>query len=152
MSCFLHPFILLPPSFLDISPESATCFRGQLSSFVCCSCCALGRPGENQVHNFADGVTIGAAFLSCSTAIGWTVTASAILHEIPHELADFMALLNGGMSVKQVGTFLLPVLDPLLASLCLFARTAAAPLLCFALVFVLFGKEAVVWISSAFKG
>ncbi|CAN0399444.1 unnamed protein product [Pylaiella littoralis] len=53
------------------------------------------------VHNFADGVTIGAAFLSCSTTMGWTVTASAVLHEIPHELADFMALLNGGMSVKQ---------------------------------------------------
>ncbi|CAM9583299.1 unnamed protein product, partial [Hapterophycus canaliculatus] len=53
------------------------------------------------VHNFADGVTIGAAFLSCSTTMGWTVTASAVLHEVPHELADFMALLNGGMSVKQ---------------------------------------------------
>ncbi|CAM9839785.1 unnamed protein product [Scytosiphon promiscuus] len=53
------------------------------------------------VHNFADGVTIGAAFLSCSATMGWTVTASAVLHEVPHELADFMALLNGGMSVKQ---------------------------------------------------
>lgn len=54
------------------------------------------------MHNFADGVTIGAAFLSCSKTIGWTVTASAILHEVPHEVADFMALLNGGMSAKQV--------------------------------------------------
>lgn len=54
------------------------------------------------VHNFADGVTVGAALLPCSTTIGWTVTASAVLHEIPHELADFMALLHGGMSVKQV--------------------------------------------------
>lgn len=70
---------------------------------------------KNQVHNFADGVTIGAAFLSCSTAIGWTVTASAILHEIPHELADFMALLNGGMSVKQVRTAAVPCFDLLRA-------------------------------------
>lgn len=54
------------------------------------------------VHNFADGVTIGAAFLSCSSTIGWTVTASAVLHEFPHELADFMALINGGMSKLQV--------------------------------------------------
>lgn len=53
-------------------------------------------------HNFADGITIGAAFLGCSSTIGWTVTASAVLHEIPHELADFMALMNGGMSVNQV--------------------------------------------------
>ena len=54
------------------------------------------------VHNFADGVTIGAAFLGCSSTIGWTVTASAVLHEVPHELADFMALINGGMSMMQV--------------------------------------------------
>lgn len=59
------------------------------------------------VHNFADGVTIGAAFLSCSSTIGWTVTASAIAHELPHELADFMALINGGMSVAQVRSCLL---------------------------------------------
>lgn len=64
-----------------------------------------------QVHNFADGVTIGAAFLGCSLTMGWTVTASAVLHEIPHELADFMALLNGGMSVKQVIYSRLVVLD-----------------------------------------
>ena len=54
------------------------------------------------VHNFADGVTIGAAFLGCSSTIGWTVTGSAILHEVPHELADFMALIKGGMSAYQV--------------------------------------------------
>lgn len=86
------------------------------SIWACASGCVLGvlfSHGQNlvpalvaapylQVHNFADGVTVGAAFLGCSTAIGWTVTASAVLHEVPHELADFMALLNGGMSVKQV--------------------------------------------------
>ena len=54
------------------------------------------------VHNFADGVIIGAAFLGCSSTIGWTVTASTVLHEVPHELADFMALINGGVSMMQV--------------------------------------------------
>ncbi|CAN0433716.1 unnamed protein product, partial [Ascophyllum nodosum] len=53
------------------------------------------------VHNFADGVTIGAAFLGCSSTVGWTVTASTVLHEVPQELADFMALINGGMSKMQ---------------------------------------------------
>ncbi|CAM9220380.1 unnamed protein product, partial [Hapterophycus canaliculatus] len=52
-------------------------------------------------HNFADGVAIGAAFLRCSTTIGWTTTAFAPLHKLPLELADFVALLHGGMSVKQ---------------------------------------------------
>lgn len=54
------------------------------------------------VHNFADGIAIGAAFLTCSLTMGWTVTASIVVHEVPHEVADFMALLRGGMSVKQV--------------------------------------------------
>ncbi|CAM9871661.1 unnamed protein product, partial [Ascophyllum nodosum] len=52
------------------------------------------------VHNFADGVTIGAAFLGCSSTIGWAVTASAVFHEVPHELADFMALINGGIHLQ----------------------------------------------------
>ncbi|CAN0309893.1 unnamed protein product, partial [Ectocarpus sp. 8 AP-2014] len=57
------------------------------------------------VHNFADGVTIGAAFLTCGSSMGWTITASTVLHEIPQELADFMALLAGGMSLKQAFLF-----------------------------------------------
>lgn len=55
-----------------------------------------------EVHNFADGFVIGWAFLGCGNAIDWTVTASTVMHEIPHEVTDFRALLNGGMSVKQV--------------------------------------------------
>ncbi|CAM9243406.1 unnamed protein product [Laminaria digitata] len=57
------------------------------------------------VHNFADGVTIGAAFLGCSSVMGWTVTASVIVHEVPHELADFMALIKGGMSAYQAAVY-----------------------------------------------
>lgn len=53
-------------------------------------------------HNFADGMTMGAAFLGCSLAVGWTVTAANLMHEIPHEFVDFMVLVNGGMSVTQV--------------------------------------------------
>ena len=53
-------------------------------------------------HNFSDGVTMGAAFLSCSSTVGWTVTAANVMHEIPHEVGNFMALVNGGMTVQQV--------------------------------------------------
>lgn len=42
------------------------------------------------------------AFLGCNSTAGWTVAASAVLHEIPHEVADLMALVNGGMSNAQV--------------------------------------------------
>lgn len=54
-------------------------------------------------HNFSDGVTMAAAFLGCSLTVGWTVMAANMMHEIPHEVGNFMALVNGGMSVKQVG-------------------------------------------------
>ncbi len=116
MSCSLYlSSHLAKPSLLVNSPEPATYFpRAWLSSSVALAVLSHVLT-KNQVHNFADGVTIGAAFLSCSTAIGWTVTASAILHEIPHELADFMALLNGGMSVKQVRTAAVPCFDLLRA-------------------------------------
>eukprot|EP00903_Cladosiphon_okamuranus_P011545 g10869.t1 len=57
------------------------------------------------VHNFADGIVIGGAFLGCGNVLGWTVTASTIAHEIPHEIADFLALVNGGMSVMQAFAF-----------------------------------------------
>ena len=64
--------------------------------------CVHPRTAAPQIHNFADGIAIGAAFLGCTTAMGWTVTASVLIHEIPAEIADFIALINGGMSVKQV--------------------------------------------------
>lgn len=58
---------------------------------------------KHQVHSFTCGFTIGAAFLSCGSTMGWTITASTLIHEVPSEMADFVALLNGGMSIKQVG-------------------------------------------------
>lgn len=55
-------------------------------------------------HNFSDGVFIGAAFMVCGSAGGWTVTGASMVHESLHELANFMVLVNGGMSPYQVGT------------------------------------------------
>ncbi|CAM9369523.1 unnamed protein product [Ectocarpus sp. 12 AP-2014] len=57
------------------------------------------------VHSFTCGFTIGAAFLSCGSTMGWTITASTLIHEVPSEMADFVALLNGGMSIKQALTW-----------------------------------------------
>ena len=57
---------------------------------------------KRQVHSFTCGFTIGAAFLGCGSTMGWSIFASTIVHEVPSEMADFIALLNGGMSIKQV--------------------------------------------------
>ncbi len=47
------------------------------------------------VHNFFDGVIIGASFL-VSPLFGWITTGLIILHEVPQELGDFGILVQGG--------------------------------------------------------
>ena len=49
------------------------------------------------VHNFLDGLIIGAAYLA-SIPVGIAATIAIILHEIPQEIADFGILLHGGFT------------------------------------------------------
>jgi len=51
-------------------------------------------------HNAIDGVVIAASFLS-SVELGFFVTLSVVLHEIPQELGDFGILIKGGLSRKK---------------------------------------------------
>ncbi len=55
-------------------------------------------------HNFADGIVIAAAFVLDWQA-GVLATAAVIAHEIPHEVGDFMILLNAGYTKQRAFVF-----------------------------------------------
>jgi zinc and cadmium transporter len=49
------------------------------------------------IHNFVDGMAIGAAFLT-QRRIGITTTLAVWLHEVPQEVGDFLILVQAGFS------------------------------------------------------
>jgi zinc and cadmium transporter len=55
-------------------------------------------------HNFADGVVIAGAFLA-DVRLGLIATLAVMAHEIPHEVGDFMILLNAGFTRRRAFLF-----------------------------------------------
>lgn len=52
------------------------------------------------VHNFIDGLVIGASYL-VSPTLGISTTLAVLLHEIPQEFGDFGILIHSGLSVRR---------------------------------------------------
>jgi zinc and cadmium transporter len=72
---------------------------------------AAGRPElvavnlvGDAVHNFIDGVLIGASYLA-NTALGVSTTMAVLFHEIPHEIGDFAILIHSGMKPRKAVLF-----------------------------------------------
>lgn len=56
------------------------------------------------VHNFIDGMLIGASYL-LALPLGITTTLAVVFHEIPQEIGDFGILIHGGLPVKKALLF-----------------------------------------------
>jgi zinc transporter ZupT len=55
---------------------------------------------SDAVHNFVDGIALGAAF-SFSLEVGLATSIAIFCHELPQELADFAILTHAGFTKKQ---------------------------------------------------
>lgn len=55
----------------------------------------------DSIHNFIDGVAIGASFL-INPGLGLVTAFSTFLHEVPHEIGDFGVLLKAGWQKKNI--------------------------------------------------
>uniref|UniRef100_A0A8C2ZS55 Solute carrier family 39 member 8 n=1 Tax=Cyclopterus lumpus TaxID=8103 RepID=A0A8C2ZS55_CYCLU len=55
---------------------------------------------SDALHNFIDGLAIGASF-TVSVLTGFSTSTAIVCEEFPHELGDFVILLNAGMTVPQ---------------------------------------------------
>ncbi|CAM9332685.1 unnamed protein product [Chrysoparadoxa australica] len=104
------------------SVTNATTDEGTRLDFNYSKCNRDGKPGYRKVtdltnlapsvwnisiadfiHNTVDGMAIATAFLACDSSLGWAVTVSILLHEVPQEISDFFVLVKGGMTVLQAG-------------------------------------------------
>lgn len=56
------------------------------------------------VHNFIDGLLIGASYL-VSPSLGISTSLAVLLHEIPQELGDFSILIHSGLTVRKATLF-----------------------------------------------
>lgn len=52
------------------------------------------------IHNYIDGLLIGASWL-VSPELGISTTLAVLLHELPQELGDFGILIHSGLSVRR---------------------------------------------------
>ncbi|HNX88725.1 MAG TPA: ZIP family metal transporter [Paludibacteraceae bacterium] len=89
---FLVFFVL--EQFLHMHQHSHSKGKGYIKSYGYLSLYA------DSIHNFTDGILIGAAWMF-TPEIGLATTFAILLHEIPQEISDFGILLQAGFSKRK---------------------------------------------------
>ncbi|KAL2077507.1 hypothetical protein ACEWY4_027011 [Coilia grayii] len=89
----------------SINPEAAVGSRGSCrwlrgASLSSVKTVAWMITLSDALHNFIDGLAIGASF-TVSVLTGFSTSIAIVCEEFPHELGDFVILLNAGMSIPQ---------------------------------------------------
>lgn len=76
------------------------------------------------LHNFIDGLAVGAAFL-IDLRVGFAVVLATAAHEVPQELGDFAVLIHGGWTSRRALFYnLLSALTCLAGGLVAYASSA----------------------------
>ena len=86
----------------DVEKSSRELKKSEDEGYVhCCGCIRLKNVplfvsmnlGE-ALHNFTDGIFIGAAYIGCGTPFGNSVVLATVLHEVPNQLAGYLVMVN----------------------------------------------------------
>lgn len=52
----------------------------------------------DSVHNYTDGLVIGASFVTSGVLLGWNTAFAMLAHEVPQEIGDFGILVRSGFA------------------------------------------------------
>lgn len=115
VTCYANPAVTEPNGHIHFDnvsvvslqdgkkePSSCTCLKGPKLSEI--GTIAWMITLSDALHNFIDGLAIGA---SCTLSLlqGLSTSIAILCEEFPHELGDFVILLNAGMSTRQALLF-----------------------------------------------
>ncbi|XP_037686276.1 metal cation symporter ZIP8 [Choloepus didactylus] len=115
VTCYANPAVTEPNGHIHLDNVSVVSLQDgkrESSSCTCLKVSNLSKIGTiawmvtlcDALHNFIDGLAIGASF-TLSLLQGLSTSIAILCEEFPHELGDFVILLNSGMSTRQALLF-----------------------------------------------
>ncbi|KAK1345697.1 hypothetical protein QTO34_008161 [Cnephaeus nilssonii] len=115
VTCYANPAVTEPNGHIHFDNVSVVSLQDEKKEASSCTCLKGPKLSEigtiawmvtlsDALHNFIDGLAIGA---SCTLSLlqGLSTSIAILCEEFPHELGDFVILLNAGMSTRQALLF-----------------------------------------------